>query len=84
MLKVLKRVIENTGINQSIKDMYIKVHTFKGQRQKVYIIECESLRLEFNAYTGMYTLKYNDRGTRVSKTTTDIPEIQNYILTNII
>lgn len=84
MLRVLKRVIENAGINQVIKDMYIEVHTFKGQRQKRYIIECEKFILEFNAYTGMYTLMYNDRGTRVSKATTEIPEIQNYILNNII
>lgn len=84
MLKVLKRVIENVGINQGIKDMYIEVHTFKGQRQKRYIIECEKFILEFNAYTGMYTLSYNDRGTRVSKSTTDITEIQDYILNNII
>lgn len=81
MLRVLKRVIENTGINQAIKDMYIEVHTFKGQRQKRYIIECEKLILEFNAYTGMYTLTHNDR---VAKSTTEIPEIQNYILNNII
>lgn len=84
MLRVLKRVIENVGINQAIKDMYIEVHTFKRQRQKRYIIECEQLILEFNAYTGMYTLMYNDRGTRVSKSTTDITEIQEYILNNII
>jgi hypothetical protein len=84
MLRVLKRVIENVGINQDIKDMYIEVHTFKGQRQKRYIIECEQLMLEFNAYTGMYTLIHNDRGTKVSKATTEIPEIQNYILNNII
>lgn len=84
MLRVLKRVIENVGINQAIKDMYIEVHTFKGQRQKRYIIECEQLILEFNAYTGMYTLTHNDRGTKVSKATTDIPEIQDYILNNII
>lgn len=84
MLRVLKRVIENAGINQGIKDMYIEVHTFKGQRQKRYIIECEKFILEFNAYTGMYTLMYNDRGTRVSKSTTDISEIQNYILNKVI
>lgn len=84
MLRVLKRVIENVGITRGIKDMYIEVHTFKGQRQKRYIIECEQLILEFNAYTGMYTLMYNDRGTRVSKATTEIPEIQNYIINNII
>lgn len=84
MLRVLKRVIENVGINQGIKDMYIEVHTFKGQCQKRYIIECEQLTLEFNAYTGMYTLMYNDRGTRVAKSTTEIPEIQEYILNNII
>jgi hypothetical protein len=84
MLRVLKRVIENVGINQGIKDMYIEVHTFKGQRQKRYIIECEQLILEFNAYTGMYTLTHNDRGTKVSKATTEIPEIQDYILNNII
>ena len=84
MLRVLKRVIENAGINQVIKDMYIEVHTFKGQRQKRYIIECEKLILEFNAYTGMYTLIHNDRGTRVAKSTTEIPEIQNYILNSII
>lgn len=81
MLKVLKRVIENVGINQAIKDMYIEVHTFKGQRQKRYIIECEQLILEFNAYTGMYTLIHSDR---VAKSTTEIPEIQNYILNNVI
>ena len=81
MLKVLKRVIENTGINQAIKDMYIEVHTFKGQRQKRYIIECEKLILEFNAYTGMYTLTYNDR---VAKSTTEIPELQDYIINSII
>lgn len=84
MLRVLKRVIDNVGITRGIKDMYIEVHTFKGQRQKRYIIECEKLILEFNAYTGMYTLSYNDRGTRVSKSTTDITEIQEYILNNII
>ena len=84
MLRVLKRVIENIGISQAIKDMYIEVHTVKGQRQKRYIIECEKLILEFNAYTGMYTLTHNDRGTRVSKSTTDITEIQEYILNNII
>lgn len=84
MLRVLKRVIENAGINQVIKDMYIEVHTFKGQRQKRYTIECEKFILEFNAYTGMYTLMYNDRGTRVSKSTTDITEIQEYIINNII
>jgi hypothetical protein len=84
MLRVLKRVIENVGINQAIKDMYIEVHTFKGQRQKRYIIECDQLILEFNAYTGMYTLTHNDRGTKVSKATTEIPEIQEYILNNII
>lgn len=81
MLKVLKRILENAGITRGIKDMYIEVHTFKGQRQKRYIIECEQLILEFNAYTGMYTLMYNDR---VAKSTTEIPEIQNYILNNII
>jgi hypothetical protein len=84
MLRVLKRVIENVGIDKAIKDMYIEVHIFKGQRQKRYIIECEMLILEFNAYTGMYTLMYNDRGTRVAKSTTDISEIQNYILNKVI
>lgn len=84
MLRVLKRVIENVGIQKAIKDMYIEVHTFKGQRQKRYIIECDQLILEFNAYTGMYTLMYNDRGTRVSTSTTDITEVQNHILNKVI
>jgi hypothetical protein len=81
MLKVLKRILENAGITRGIRDMYVEVHTFKGQHQKRYIVECEQLILEFNAYTGMYTLIHNDR---VSKATTEIPEIQEYILNNII
>lgn len=84
MLRVLRRVIENVRMGQTIKDMHIEVHTVKGQHQKIYIVECEQFILEFNAYTGMYTLTHNDGGTRVAKSTTEITEMYEYILNFII
>ena len=82
MLKVLKNALISCGIKR-FQDMDIHISSYKGIRTKCYRVETKEVTLSFNTYTGLYTIKYNDRGTNTMKSHSDIQEIQNYI-TNII